>query len=52
MLRDLKSSAVAVIVLTLVFGLAIPAIFTAFSVNSAAYVLYLNGPPVRRGNCR
>jgi K+-transporting ATPase ATPase C chain len=31
MLRDLKSSAVAVIVLTLVFGLAIPAIFTGFA---------------------
>ena len=31
MLRDLKSSVVAVIVLTLVFGLAIPAIFTGFA---------------------
>jgi K+-transporting ATPase ATPase C chain len=31
MLRDLKSSVVAVAVLTLVFGLAIPAIFTAFA---------------------
>lgn len=31
MLRDLKSSLVAVIVLTLVFGLAIPAIFTGFA---------------------
>ncbi|MGZ4337492.1 MAG: potassium-transporting ATPase subunit KdpC [Gaiellaceae bacterium] len=31
MLRDLKSAVVAVIVLTLVFGLAIPAIFTGFA---------------------
>ena len=31
MLRDLKSSAIAVVVLTLVFGLAIPAIFTGFA---------------------
>lgn len=31
MLRDLRSSVVAVIVLTLVFGLAIPAIFTGFA---------------------
>jgi len=31
MLRDLKSSVVAVIVLTLVFGLAIPALFTGFA---------------------
>jgi K+-transporting ATPase ATPase C chain len=31
MLRDLKSSVIAVIVLTLVFGLAIPAIFTGFA---------------------
>jgi K+-transporting ATPase ATPase C chain len=30
MLRDLKSSAIAVVVLTLVFGLAIPALFTGF----------------------
>ena len=31
MLRDLKSSAIAVVVITLVFGLAIPAIFTGFA---------------------
>jgi potassium-transporting ATPase KdpC subunit len=31
MLRDLRSSAVAVVVLTLVFGLAIPALFTGFA---------------------
>jgi potassium-transporting ATPase KdpC subunit len=31
MMRDLKSSAIAVVVLTLVFGLAIPAIFTGFA---------------------
>ena len=31
MLRDLKSSVVAVIVLTAVFGLALPALFTGFA---------------------
>ena len=31
MLRDLKSSAIAVVVLTLAFGLAIPALFTGFA---------------------
>jgi K+-transporting ATPase ATPase C chain len=31
MLRDLKSSVIAVIVLTLVFGLGIPAVFTGFA---------------------
>jgi potassium-transporting ATPase KdpC subunit len=31
MLRDLKSSAIAVVVLTLVFGLALPALFTGFA---------------------
>ncbi|HKD32937.1 MAG TPA: potassium-transporting ATPase subunit KdpC [Gaiellaceae bacterium] len=31
MLRDLKSSAIAVVVLTIVFGLAIPALFTGFA---------------------
>jgi potassium-transporting ATPase KdpC subunit len=31
MLRDLKSSALAVVVLTLAFGLAIPALFTGFA---------------------
>ena len=31
MLRDLKSSVIAVVVLTLVFGLAIPALFTGFA---------------------
>ncbi len=31
MLRELKSSAIAVVVLTLVFGLAIPALFTGFA---------------------
>jgi potassium-transporting ATPase KdpC subunit len=31
MVRDLKSSVIAVVVLTLVFGLAIPAIFTGFA---------------------
>ncbi|MGZ4281144.1 MAG: potassium-transporting ATPase subunit C, partial [Gaiellaceae bacterium] len=31
MLRDLRSSAIAVVVITLVFGLAIPALFTGFA---------------------
>ena len=31
MLRDLKSSSIAVVVITLVFGLAIPALFTGFA---------------------
>ena len=31
MLRDLKSSALAVVVITVVFGLAIPALFTGFA---------------------
>jgi K+-transporting ATPase ATPase C chain len=31
MLRDLKSAGIAVVVLTLVFGLAIPALFTGFA---------------------
>ena len=31
MVRDLKSSAIAVVVLTVVFGLAIPALFTGFA---------------------
>ena len=31
MLRDLRSSAIAVIVLTLLFGLALPALFTGFA---------------------
>jgi potassium-transporting ATPase KdpC subunit len=31
MLRDLKSSVIAVVVLTLVFGLALPALFTGFA---------------------
>ena len=31
MLRELKSSAIAVVVLTLAFGLAIPALFTGFA---------------------
>ena len=31
MLRDLRSSAIAVVVLTLLFGLALPAIFTGFA---------------------
>jgi len=31
MFRDLKSSAIAVVVITLVFGLAIPALFTGFA---------------------
>ena len=31
MLRDLKSSVIAVVVLTVVFGLAIPALFTGFA---------------------
>jgi potassium-transporting ATPase KdpC subunit len=31
MLRDLKSSAIAVVVITLVFGLGIPALFTGFA---------------------
>jgi K+-transporting ATPase ATPase C chain len=48
MLRDLKSSVVAVAVLTLVFGLAIPAIFTgfaqvAFSSQANGSLLKVNG---------
>jgi len=51
MLRDLKSSVVAVIVLTLVFGLAIPAIFTgfaqvAFSSQADGSLLEVNGKVV------
>ena len=51
MLRDLRSSAIAVIVLTLVFGLAIPAIFTgfaqvAFSSQADGSLIKVNGKVV------
>ena len=51
MLRDLKSSAIAVVVLTLVFGLAIPALFTGFAqvaFSSQAYgsLVKVNGTVV------
>jgi potassium-transporting ATPase KdpC subunit len=45
MLRDLKSSAIAVVVLTLVFGLAIPALFTGFA--QLAFSSQANGSLVR-----
>jgi potassium-transporting ATPase KdpC subunit len=51
MLRDLKSSAIAVVVITLVFGLAIPAIFTgfaqvAFSSQADGSLIKVNGKVV------
>jgi K+-transporting ATPase ATPase C chain len=51
MLRDLKSSAIAVVVLTLVFGLAIPALFTgfaqvAFSSQADGSLIKVNGQVV------
>ena len=51
MLRDLKSSAIAVVVLTLVFGLAIPALFTgfaqvAFSSQADGSLIKVNGTVV------
>jgi K+-transporting ATPase ATPase C chain len=51
MLRDLKSSAIAVVVLTLVFGLALPALFTgfaqlAFSSQADGSLIKVNGQVV------
>jgi len=51
MLRDLKSSAIAVVVLTVVFGLAIPALFTgfaqvAFSTQADGSLIKVNGTVV------
>jgi K+-transporting ATPase ATPase C chain len=46
MLRDLKSSAIAVVVLTLVFGLAIPSLFTGFA--QLAFSGQANGSLVKR----
>ncbi len=51
MLRDLKSSAIAVVLLTLVFGLAIPAVFTgfaqvAFSSQADGSLIKVNGQVV------
>jgi potassium-transporting ATPase KdpC subunit len=51
MLRDLKSSLVAVVLLTLVFGLAIPALFTgfahvAFSSQADGSLIRVNGQVV------
>ena len=51
MLRDLKSSVIAVVVLTLVFGLAIPALFTgfaqlAFSSQADGSLIKVNGKVV------
>jgi potassium-transporting ATPase KdpC subunit len=51
MLRDLKSSVIAVVVLTLVFGLAIPALFTgfaqvAFSSQADGSLITVNGQVV------
>jgi potassium-transporting ATPase KdpC subunit len=46
MLRDLKSSAIAVVVLTLVFGLAIPSLFTGFA--QLAFSGQANGSLIKR----
>jgi K+-transporting ATPase ATPase C chain len=51
MVRDLKSSVIAVVVLTLVFGLAIPALFTgfaqlAFSSQADGSLIKVNGQVV------
>ena len=51
MLRDLRSSAVAAVVLTLVFGLALPALFTgfaqvAFSSQADGSLITMNGQVV------
>jgi len=51
MLRDLRSSAVAAVVLTLVFGLALPALFTgfaqvAFSSQADGSLIMMNGQVV------
>ena len=45
MLRDLKSSVIAVVVLTLVFGLAIPALFTGFA--QVAFSSQANGSLIK-----
>ena len=51
MLRDLRSSAIAVVMLTLVFGLALPALFTgfaqvAFSSQADGSLIKVNGQVV------
>ena len=51
MLRDLRSSAIAVVVLTLLFGLALPALFTgfaqvAFSSQADGSLITVNGQVV------
>jgi potassium-transporting ATPase KdpC subunit len=51
MLRDLKSSAIAVVVITIIFGLAIPALFTgfaqvAFSSQADGSLIKVNGQVV------
>jgi K+-transporting ATPase ATPase C chain len=47
MLRDLRSSAIAVVVITLVFGLAIPALFTGFA--QVAFSSQANGSLIEVG---
>jgi potassium-transporting ATPase KdpC subunit len=47
MLRDLRSSAIAVVVITLVFGLAIPALFTGFA--QVAFSSQANGSLIKVG---
>ena len=52
MLRDLRSSAIAVVVLTLLFGLALPALFTgfaqvAFSSQADGSLIKVHGQVVR-----
>jgi potassium-transporting ATPase KdpC subunit len=46
MLRDLKSAAIAVVAITLVFGLAIPALFTGFA--QLAFSSQANGSLIKR----
>jgi K+-transporting ATPase ATPase C chain len=45
MLRDLKSASIAVVVITLVFGLAIPALFTGFA--QVAFSSQANGSLIK-----
>ena len=45
MLRDLKSAAIAVVVITVVFGLAIPALFTGFA--QLAFTSQANGSLIK-----
>ncbi len=46
MLRDLKSSVIAIVVLTVVFGLALPALFTGFA--QVAFKSQANGSLITR----